>query len=93
MDCAEGSYAQILDHFDNQEVVNKVLLRTQFVFITHLHGDHQHGILKILQERDSLFDESMMNQDYINDNKIYVVLPSPMMKWMQLFVSDSLKHP
>jgi hypothetical protein len=74
-------------------VVNKVLLRTQFVFITHLHGDHQHGILKILQERDSLFDESMMNQDYINDNKIYVVLPSPMMKWMQLFVSDSLKHP
>ena len=48
MDCAEGSYAQIMDHFDNVEIVNKVLLRTQFIFITHLHGDHQHGILKIL---------------------------------------------
>lgn len=35
----------------------------------------------------------MINQDFINENKIYVVLPSPMMKWMELFVSDSLMHP
>ena len=25
--------------------------------------------------------------------KLFVVTPSPMMKWMQLYVQDSLEHP
>jgi len=27
------------------------------------------------------------------NDKIYVVTPTPMMEWMKLFVKDSLKHP
>ena len=40
MDCAEGSYGQIYDHFGTKENVDKVLLKTRVIFITHLHGDH-----------------------------------------------------
>ena len=48
------------------------------MFITHIHGDHQLGILKLLAERDKL-----VNKD---SSVLYVVTPSPMMEWMQEFV-------
>jgi ribonuclease BN (tRNA processing enzyme) len=40
MDCAEGSYGQLFDHFVTPERTNDVLLKTNIVFITHIHGDH-----------------------------------------------------
>ena len=40
MDCAEGSYGQILDHFGTKSKTDQVLLKTRAVFITHIHGDH-----------------------------------------------------
>jgi hypothetical protein len=39
-----------------------------------------------MQERDLLHDEK-------SNDKLYVVTPTPMMAWMELFVSDSLKRP
>ena len=72
MDSGEGSYSQIFDHFRDLQLVNEILLKTRFVFITHIHGDHQLGILKIMQERDNLSP----------CDKLYVVTPTPMMEWM-----------
>ena len=40
MDCAEGSYMQICDHFGDYKKVDEVLLKTKVAFITHIHGDH-----------------------------------------------------
>ena len=40
MDCAEGSYMQICDHFGDKQKVDQVLLQTKVAFITHIHGDH-----------------------------------------------------
>ena len=40
MDCAEGSYGQMFDHFGTKDKVDKVMLKTRAVFITHIHGDH-----------------------------------------------------
>jgi len=40
MDCAEGSYAQLFDHFGYKKIVDEVLIRTKVAFITHIHGDH-----------------------------------------------------
>lgn len=66
--------------------MNDILIKTRVVFITHIHGDHQLGVLKILLERDKLIES--------DDGQcpIYVVTPSPMMVWMQLFVQDSIKN-
>ena len=89
MDCAEGSYGQLIDHFGDTKFVKELLSRTKVIFITHIHGDHQLGVLKILSERDSV----MSPEDQKSSNKIYVVTPTPMMEWMKLFVRDSLKYP
>ena len=82
MDCAEGSYSQLFDHFGSKKMVDEVLIRTKVAFITHIHGDHQLGILKILHERDMLVKDT--------NNIIYVVIPSPMMEWVKSFVDDSI---
>ena len=87
MDSAEGSYGQLFDHFGSKEKVDEIIRKTNFVFITHMHGDHQFGILKIIYERDQLTTE------FNDDDKMYVIVPSTMMTWLQLFVDDSLNWP
>ncbi len=61
MDSAEGTYGQLWDHFGEKSKVDEVLFKTRVMFITHIHGDHQLGILKMIYERDSLLD--MMAED------------------------------
>lgn len=76
MDCAEGSYGQLLDHFGSVKQVNEIIKKLKLVFITHIHGDHQLGILKIMVERDRLMQELDLT------NKLYVITPTLMMEWM-----------
>lgn len=88
MDCAEGSYGQIFDHFGNKAKTDEVLLKTRAIFITHIHGDHQLGIIKILQERDQLMDIEG-NKQY---GKIFAVIPTPLFHYIQVFVEENIKH-
>jgi ribonuclease Z len=77
MDCAEGSYGQIYDHFQIKEKVDEAIAKLRLVFITHIHGDHQLGILKIMSERDRLIDKP----DPLN--KLYIVTPTPMLDYLE----------
>ena len=91
MDCAEGSYGQLLDHFQSIEKVNDVLLKMRAVFITHIHGDHQLGIIKIMLERDKLIDAQGASRD--PNNKLYVVAPTIMMDYMETMRTTVLRQP
>ena len=81
MDSAEGSYGQLWDQFGNKSRVDEVLLKTRVIFITHIHGDHQLGILKMMQERDLLLSELQPEKR----TKLYIAVPTPMMKWMTIY--------
>lgn len=87
MDCAEGSYGQLLDHFQSIERVNQALLKLRVAFITHIHGDHQLGIFKIMVERDKLLD------GIDPSNKLYIVTPTTMMDYMIEIRDSTLKYP
>lgn len=82
LDCAEGSYGQMLDHF-GEKGIDEALLSTRVVFITHIHGDHQLGVLRIMSERDKLATSE--------SGKLFVVAPTTMLEWLTLFVKDSLQ--
>lgn len=47
LDCGEGSYHQLLDHF-GIERTDEILLKTKILFITHFHSDHSLGILELI---------------------------------------------
>ena len=81
MDSAEGSYGQLWDHFGTKQKVDLVLLKTRVIFITHIHGDHQLGILKMMQERDLILSHMVEEQR----TELFVVAPFPMMEWMQTY--------
>jgi ribonuclease Z len=89
MDCAEGSYGQLLDHFQSTEKVNEVLLKMRGVFITHIHGDHQLGVIKIMLERDRLIDAQGTSRD--PNNKLYVVAPNIMLDYLETMRTTVLR--
>lgn len=68
-----------------------VMQKTKIVFITHMHGDHTLGILKVLSERDNILQK--MDRELTEDDKIYVVAPAPIIEWLEVFVGDSLRLP
>jgi ribonuclease Z len=87
MDCAEGSYGQIYDHFQTKDKISEALRKLRVVFITHIHGDHQLGIIKIMSEREKLFTAPDLN------DKLYVVIPTPMLDYIDSVRTTCLKYP
>mmetsp|Transcript_29504 Transcript_29504/g.21956 ORF Transcript_29504/g.21956 Transcript_29504/m.21956 type:complete len:155 (+) Transcript_29504:78-542(+) len=87
MDCAEGSYGQIYDHFQRKELVDEAIAKLRVVYITHLHGDHQLGVVKILIERDRL----LVKED--PSNKLYLIAPIPLLDWLTSFKQQFLRFP
>lgn len=71
MDCAEGTYGQLVDYFGDGKKLEQVMLKTKVVFITHLHGDHNLGLSRFLQERDIL----LANLSEEERSSIFVLAP------------------
>ena len=83
MDCAEGTYSQLADHFNHdKEKLEGILKKTKVVFITHIHGDHQLGIFKMLTEIDKLDS---------NEN-LSLIIPSLMRELLTEFIDSKLKN-
>lgn len=93
MDCAEGSYGQLVDHFQSIDKVNEILLKTRLVFLTHIHGDHQLGIIKIMYERDMLIEQSTIEGRFDPSNKLYIVTPTIMYEYLDQIRISVLKNP
>ena len=94
MDWWESSFGQIYDHFNDIKTIQQLLKNLKWVFITHLHGDHHIGTLKLLSERDKAICE-MLSSEEITKNKenlkIYLVIPNVLNDWMVNGI-EHLKH-
>jgi ribonuclease Z len=70
LDIGEGSTNQLFYHFGNQ--FNLELVKTRFIFISHLHADHHLGTFGIIQSWMKLS----------NGLKLYLAAPRPFWKWV-----------
>ena len=79
----------MLDHFGTKEKVDKILLRTRAIFISHMHGDHILGIPKFLQERDLLLKDLAPELR----TSLLIATPRHLIKWLDDLRIRNLNHP
>ena len=63
MDCGEGTYLQLIDHFGIEQT-NNILSNLKVIAITHSHADHHLGLSSILQH---------VTQQH--NTQIYLIIP------------------
>lgn len=80
MDCGEGSYQQLHTYY-GEDITDKILCNTSVIFITHKHGDHMLGILKMLNEFENLFLKNKISEI------LYVIVPKSVIKFVKNLVS------
>ena len=89
-DCGEGTYQQIFEKY-GFSVTKNILMNLKLIAISHKHGDHMLGLIKILKEIDELLlieKNQSQNKDKILDNDfIYVIVPSTIID----FVKNSIE--
>ena len=94
LDCGEGSYYQLFNHFGYEEI-DRITLNTRVIFITHIHSDHNLGILDFIAERNKLlrrkynkssFASEQQYQSAIKNDKLILIIPYNVLAWFDSYV-------
>jgi ribonuclease BN (tRNA processing enzyme) len=59
-----------------------VLLGLRIVFITHIHSDHNLGLLDLISERNKILKKRKIDLD---QNKLFLILPANVVPWYDSF--------
>lgn len=87
LDCGEGSYYQLFNHY-GQEKIDDILLTLRVIFITHIHSDHNLGILDTIAERNKLLKKKYKGDiEEFNKNKLFLIIPYNVLPWIHSYVS------
>ena len=84
-DCGEGTYQQLIEKF-GFKITENILLNIRLIAISHKHGDHMLGLIKILKEIDKLLiSQKNENQNKIFDDTsyIYVIVPKTIIDFVK----------
>ena len=75
-DCGEGTFQQIYEKYGS-EITNNILLNINLIAISHKHGDHMVGLMKMIKEIDKLLILSNLDKNKIVNEKkyIYIIVP------------------
>ena len=76
-DCGEGTFQQIYEKFGSK-ITNQILLNLNLISITHKHGDHMLGIMKIIKEIDKLLILMNLDKNKIINEKLYIYIIVPL---------------
>ena len=92
-DCGEGTFQQIYEKF-GAEITNDILLNTNLIAISHKHGDHMLGLMKIIKEIDKLLILNNIDNSAINAQKkyIYVIVPSTIIDFVKNSINLDIEY-
>ena len=85
-DCGEGTFQQILEYF-GIEKTKEIIYNIKLISISHKHGDHMLGLIKLLKEIDIL-----INDDIENKNCIYIIVPKTIIEFVINSINLDLIH-
>ena len=84
LDCGEGTFQQIFEYYGKTHT-NYILKNIKLIAITHKHGDHNLGLMKIISEIDKLLDDNV-------NNFIYLILPKPIIQFVINSINNDIIH-
>ena len=88
LDCGEGSYYQLYNHY-GEERIDDVLMALRVIFITHIHSDHNLGILDTIAQRNKLLRERFQgNEEQISQHKTFLIIPYNVVPWFHSYVNN-----
>ena len=92
-DCGEGTFQQIYEKC-GAEITTQILLNITLIAISHKHGDHMLGLMKIIKEIDKLlcsinFDKNKI----INEKKyIYIIVPLTIIGFVKSSINSDIEY-
>ena len=88
LDCGEGSYFQLFNHY-GEDKIDDVLLGLRVIFITHIHSDHNLGILDTIAQRIKLLKKKFKgNEEEISKHKTFLIIPYNVVPWFHSYVKN-----
>ena len=76
-DCGEGTFQQIYEKF-GKEITSQILLNINLIAISHKHGDHMLGLMKLMKEIDKLLIGMNLDKKTIINEKIFIYIIVPL---------------
>lgn len=77
-DCGEASSNQLCDHY-GEENYQQILLSLRVLFISHIHGDHNLGMIDLIVDRNKAMQRTGCM------DKLFVIVPANVVTWIDLY--------
>ena len=82
-DSGEGTLAQLYRHFGPSEG-DRIIAQLRVIFISHIHGDHNLGIVSLLRRRADILQQQMEQQSFMAKmNPTRVIGPRKVGWWLR----------
>ena len=81
LDCGEGTLSQLYRHFGREEG-DRVLSRLDKIFISHIHGDHNLGVISILNRRAEILQRAAAADGVESLGPTVVLAPRRVLWWL-----------
>ena len=84
LDCGEGSLSQIYRCYPRQ-IADEIVLNLKAIFISHIHGDHNLGLVNVLQKKEQLLALHKGDKASLSSEPTLVIAPLHNASWLERY--------
>ena len=92
-DCGEGTFQQIYEKYGS-EMTKNILFNISLIAISHKHGDHMLGLMKMIKEIDNILILNNFDKNKIINEKIYIyiIVPSTIIDFVKSSIIIDIEY-